>query len=172
MAADGFGAVLDLSSLTTFTANETSSFADTLTVLAENSGKVDMSSVTNLSHERPIANQARPSMGEVDLSSLQSVTGATFFTVDAESTLKLGNFTVTGNTTFNINDATSIVQVAGSLLLDAPAVFNVATAGGVSIGGNFSFASQDETTFNMEDGILKMVGAGTFGSPQLPRSGR
>lgn len=166
LQADGTGSLLDLSTLQSLALNDVSGGVDTLTIAARNSGKVDLSGVTNLSTNDQVQVLAT-SQGEVDLTSLQSVTGTVFFDVDAESTLKLGNFTVTGNTTFNINDATSVVEVAGSLLLDAPAVFNVATAGGVSVGGNFSFASQNEAAFNMDDGILKMLGVGSFVSPQF-----
>jgi len=98
---------------------------------------------------------------------LQAVgAGAYEFRVEAEGTLLLGDFTVTNNATFTINDATSVVDVAGSLLLDGPSVFDVATGGGVRVGGNFSFATQAETAFGCDDGILAMAGAGTWAAPQ------
>jgi len=168
-SAQGVGTLLDLANLQTIDSYVNPYPVQIRTLSATDGGVVDLSSVTTLkggSGDDWL--QVRVgSSGMIDLSALQSVSvGNVRFDVDAEGTLKLGDFTVTGNTTFNINDVTSTVQVAGSLLLDSPSHFNVATGGGISVGGNFSFATTDETAYQSSSGILTMTGMGTFGSPQ------
>ena len=170
MSAAGPGTLLDLSGLEAIDGYSDYYPAHVRTISASDGGKIDLSGVTSL---RGGAGDDKlrisvSSSGVIDLSSLQSVpVGTAVFDVEAEGTLKLGNFTVTGNSTFNINDVTSVVDVAGSLLLDSVAVFKVATGGGLSVGGNFSFATQNETAFTTSSGILAFDGAGTFGSPQF-----
>ena len=167
LQADGNGSVLDLSSLSQLTINDQYAYGvRTYTVLASAGGKVDLSNVDTVSTNDKILVHAQ-SQSTIDLSSLQAVGGGVYeFRVEAEGTLLLGDFTVTNSTTFNINDVTSNVVIGGSLLLDSPAAFNVATGGGVSVAGNFSFAITDETAFQSDDGILTMNGTGTFGNPQ------
>jgi hypothetical protein len=168
LQADGNGSVLDLSSLSQLTINDQYIYdVRTYTVLASAGGKVDLSNVDTVSTNDKILFHVQ-SQSTVDLSSLQAVGAGQYeFRVEAEGTLLLGDFTVTNNTTFNINDVTSNVVIGGSLLLDSPAAFNVATGGGVSVAGNFSFAITDETAFQSDDGILTMNGTGTFGNPQF-----
>ena len=164
--AEGAGSSINLSSLTSLSLNDNTSYTDTLTVRAGAGGKVDLSGVDTVSTNDKILFHVQ-SQSEIDLSSLQAVGGGQYeFRVEAEGTLKLGDFTVTNNSAFNINDATSVVNIGGSLLLDNPSTFNVATGGGVSVAGNFSFATTSETAFQSDDGILTMNGSGTFASPQ------
>jgi len=167
LQADGAGSVLDLSSVTQVALNETTSFVDTLSIVASAGGTVLLPNVDTLSINDALLVHAQ-SQSTIDLSSLQAVGGGRYeFRVEAEGTLLLGDFTVTNDTTFNINDVTSTVVVNGSLLLDSPAAFNVATGGGLRVAENFSFAITDETAFQSDDGILTMNGSGTFGDPQF-----
>jgi len=167
LQADGAGSVIDLSSVTQATLNETTSFVDTLSIVASAGGQVLMPNVDTLSTNNRLVFHAQ-GQSTIDLSSLQAVGAGQYeFRVDAEGTLLLGDFTVTNDTTFNINDVTSTVVVNGSLLLDNPAAFNVATGGGLSVAENFSFAITEETAFQSDDGILTMNGSGTFGDPQF-----
>ena len=169
-SAQGANTSLDLSALQIIDSAVNHSYAQTRTIQAAEGGRIDLSAVDTLNGGTgdDWLRILVESSGQIDLSALQSVSvGNVVFDIEAEGSLKLGDFTVTGNTTFNINDATSDVDVAGSLLLDALSKFNVATAGGISVGGNFSFATQDETAFNSSSGILAMDGAGTFVNPQF-----
>ncbi|MBN2378107.1 MAG: PEP-CTERM sorting domain-containing protein [Sedimentisphaerales bacterium] len=169
-SAQGASTSLDLSALQSIDSAVNHTFAQTRTIHASEGGFIDLSAVDTLQGGTgdDWLRILVESSGQIDLSALQSVSvGNVIFDIEAEGSLKLGDFTVTGNTTFNINDATSGVDVAGSLLLDALAEFNVATAGGISVGGNFSFATQAETAFSSAAGILAMDGAGTFVNPQF-----
>ena len=166
LEADGADSVLDLSALQSLVADDDTHGTDTLTVRAEAGGRVDLSNLDSVSTNNRMLFHVQ-SQSEIDLSSLQAVgSGQYEFRVEAEGKLSLGDFTVTNASEFNINDATSVVDVAGSLLLDNPSVFDVATGGGVSVGGNFSFATEDEAAFQIDDGVLAMEGAGSFASPQ------
>ncbi len=169
-SAQGPGTVLDLSALESIDSHIDHGGSPTRTISASDSATIDLSAVATLRGGR-VNDTLRIHVGSsaaIDLSALESVsTGNVKFDVDAEGTLRLGDFTVTGNTTFNINDLTSTVEVSGSLLLDSPSVFNVATGGGLSVGGHFSFVTTDETAFNASEGIVRMDGAGTFASPQF-----
>lgn len=166
LQADGAGSVLDLSSLSQIALDESTSFGDTLSIVASAGGAVLMPNVDTVSTNDGLLFHVR-SQSTIDLSSLQAVGGGRYeFRVEAEGTLLLGDFTVTNDTTFNIDDATSNVVVSGSLLLDGPAEFNVATGGGLAVAGNFSFAGDDEAAFQSSSGVLTMNGSGSFGDPQ------
>ena len=172
--AAGAGTSLDLSGLQSIDSASNYSAAQIRTIEALDGALLDLSGVNTLKGGTG-DDTLRVHVGSsatVDLSALQSViTGTVVFDVEAEGTLKLGPFTVTGNTTFNINDATSVVDVSGSLLLDDNAAFNVATGGGISVGGNFTFSTQDETKYVSASGRLQMDGAGTHASPQFMEVG-
>lgn len=173
MSVDGVGSLLDLSTLVTWQVDNLGG-TPARTVVAQSGGKIDLSglqTIANTSGDDDITFRAT-SQGEIDLSSLQTVDapnagGDVIFDIDAEGTLKLGNLTVTRNTIINVNDSTSVLDVAGSLLLDADAVFNIATGGGASIGGNYSFSTTAETSVNTSTGGLRFNGTGTFASPQF-----
>ncbi|MBN2132683.1 MAG: PEP-CTERM sorting domain-containing protein, partial [Sedimentisphaerales bacterium] len=169
-SAQGTNTLLDLSSLLSINSEVNHTFAKTRTIYAAEHATIDLSSVNSLRGGTG-DDKLRilvESSGLIDLSSLQSVSaGNVVFDIEAEGSLMLGDFTVTGNTIFNINDVTSSVDVSGSLLLDGGSQFNVATAGGISVGGNFSFAMQSETAFTSATGTLTLDGAGTFVSPQF-----
>ncbi len=168
ISVDGIGTLLDLSTVATWTQANLGGDPDR-TVVAQSGGKIDLSGLQTITVDasNEILTFRATSSGLIDLSSLQTANGPVVFDVDAESTIKLGDFTVTPNVTINVNDVTSTLMVNGSLLLDPSAVINVATGGGFSVGGNYAFETMIEANADLSEGALTMNGSGTAANPQF-----
>jgi hypothetical protein len=169
ISVDGNGTLLDLSSVAAWTqVNYGGTFHRT--VLAQSMGKIDLSgvqTVTNNSPDDQLRFTATSGGDHRPVRACRPPPGAVVFNIDAQSSLKLGDFTVTPNVTININDVTSSLDVAGSLLLDTGAVINVATGGAFSVGGNYAFSTTTEANADLSEGGLNMDGSGSFAAPQF-----
>ncbi|HUS47152.1 MAG TPA: PEP-CTERM sorting domain-containing protein [Phycisphaerae bacterium] len=162
--------VLDLSTVGTVNSAYNFSYARTRTIQAVDGGVIDLSGATTVRGATgdDLLRFRAASNGLIDLSGLQSITsGIVAFVIEAEGAIKVGDFTVTGDLTIDIQDVSSTFEVNGSLLLDAAATMHVASGGGFNVSENFSFATTTEADFVVDEGILLMNGAGTYGSPQF-----
>ncbi len=169
-AATGVGSVLDLSSLQSINAGFNDGRNYNLTrqrIEATTGGVVDLSGVESITgpyQPDDYLDININSGGLVDLSGLQVVTsantGRTSFNVQSEGTLLLGDLTVTNKVSISLADATTLVDVSGSLLLDSGSSFTAGSAAEVSIGGNFSFQYTSESDLSAQSAVMHFDGSG------------
>lgn len=165
--SSGTGSILDLSSLQSLNAGFDDGWSGGTHqhIVAEAGGHIDFSGVDTITSPKRGEDWLRIYLngGSIDLSSLGLITsagsGPTLISVNSEGTLQLGNLTVTNLMTMSLADATSTVDVAGSLLLKSSATFTVGSGSQVTLGGNFSFRTTDENKFNAQTGIFQFDGA-------------
>ena len=165
--SSGTGSNLDLSSLGSINAGFDDGWPGPTHqhIVAEAGGHIDLSGVDTITSSARAEDWLRIYLngGSIDLSSLASITpagnGPTLIAVNSEGALQLGDLTVTNHMTMSLADATSTVDVAGSLLLKSSATFTAAAGAHVTIGDNFSFRTTDETRFSAQTGIFQFDGA-------------
>ena len=168
LVADGPGSVADLSSLTSMALSENTGWADTLSVVARNSGTIDLSQLSSvgIAGSEDVLRFLIQSGGHINMPSLQTASGKVSVVIEAEGSLSVGDLTVTPNLAISVADVTSTFDVNGSLLLDAGASLAIGTGGGATVSGNYSFGTTNEAAIAFSSGILKMDGAGTALTPQ------
>ena len=141
------GTILDLSSIEIYNSqfNDGNGTVRAHTVSASNGGHVDFRGLTSIitpaRAEDRIDLEAQ-SGGSIDLTALQHISGVgqARFVIDSESSITVGDLTVTNNLGISVNDPTSVFDVDGSLLLDSGATVGVAT--GVLL---YFFEPEDES---------------------------
>ncbi len=166
-SAQQAGSLLNLSSIQSWDASwndNQSSWTTVQKVEASDGGVVDLSGLQTLL--TPNRGEDRidfvvSSGGTIDLSELSTVsgTGQARLTINSGGTMRLGNLLQSGNLRINVSDTTSLLDVAGTLDLQA-GTFAVGNGGAVEIGDRFSFSYTNESNFAADAGILRLDGAG------------
>lgn len=163
LSAQGSGSTLDLSSIQTLTNNVNGTFQLTRTIEATAGGYVDLSSLETLlgaTGDDTLRIRAA-SNGVVNLASLQQITtGKVRFDVESEGRMILGDLTITSNLDVALTDATSTLEVNGSLLLDSGATLTVGQASRVNVKENFSLEMTDPGSFVADTGVFVFDGLG------------
>jgi hypothetical protein len=172
-SADGVGTVVDLSSIQTYNGgfNDNSTAGRVQTVRAMNQAHIDLSSLASIIG--PARGEDRidfraESGGSIDMTSLQNVTGGgqVRFNIGSQSSITVGDLTVTNSLSLTVSDVTSVFDVNGSLLLAPNADVTVGGGGGFSVAGNYAFETTSETALDLSGGFLTMDGAGVFNDRQ------
>ena len=136
-------------------------------VIAKNNSMIDLSSVTTITGEL-VNSDSRydtwlrfrmESGGNIDLSSVASISGRTWFDVGEQGHLKLGNLAITANSRFEMRHISSTVDVAGSLFLSSTSQFVMAPGATIQVGGDFLFQHTDETKLDFDIGVLHLNGS-------------
>ncbi len=166
--ASGAGTILDLSSLESVNAgfNDNNGGASFQYIKAEAGGTLDLSSVDAIIAPYQSADWLHLNVnsgGTLDLSSLQSITpayqGNTSISVQTEGTLLLGALTVTDRMTMSLGANDTTVDVAGSLRLNANAIFTGGSGAQLTIGDNFAFNTTAEANFSAQSAIFQFDGS-------------
>lgn len=163
LSAQGSGSILDLSSIETLSNNVNGTFQLTRTIEATAGGYLDLSgleTVLGATGDDTLRFRAA-SNGVVNLASLQQITtGNVRFDVESEGRMILGDLTITSNLDVALTDATSTLEVNGSLLLDSGATLSVGQASRVNIRENFSLQLTDPGSFVADTGVFVFDGVG------------
>ena len=168
----GTGSLLDLQSLTQLALTQTAGSARTLTVHAADGGTIDLRNVTtagmlgNHSGDRLafLVEGGVNGNGNIRLDSLQ--TGSQLkFDVRAGGVATMGDFVADGRVNITVVGPTfpspaGILQSNGSLVLDATSTLVLQGGGQLRVAGNLSFATQTESNFSTEAGLVQMNGSG------------
>jgi hypothetical protein len=165
-SADGAGTVLDLSSLQSINAgwNDNNGGAYVHTITATAGGLLDLSGVQTIT--APYRTEDRldviaESGAIIDLSALQAAqsagTGHARFVVGGAAMMLFGDLTVSGLMDVALTDITSVLDVAGNLLLDS-GTFSVTAGAQVTVGKNFAFRYTTEANMDVQSGIVQLVG--------------
>jgi hypothetical protein len=164
-SASGAGTVFDLSSLQSINAGwNYGSGTQVNTINATAGAALDLSGVRTIT--APCENNDRldivvDSGATIDLSALQVVQSAclghTKFVVGGGASMLFGDLTVSGLMDVALTDITSVLDVAGNLLLDS-GTFNVTAGAQVTVGKNFTFRYTTEANMDAQSGIVQLVG--------------
>ncbi len=164
LSADGAGSLLDLSGVQTFTSNSYgSNTAYLFSVVASNSGTIDLSKVSSVSGAIQTDDYLRFRMetgGTINLSKLRSTSNRVWFDVAEQGVLELGDLAVTANALFQMEHISSQVHVHGSLFLAPTSQFLMASGAKIDVAGDFLFQNTDETKLQFDVGVLHMNGSG------------
>ncbi|MHB1034093.1 MAG: PEP-CTERM sorting domain-containing protein, partial [Pirellulales bacterium] len=166
LQATGSGSVLDLSSVQSINAgfDDGRSYDYNIhRISAKLGGTINLSGVTTV--VGPVRSEDGldffvASGGTIDLSHLQGVSRNVRFDIQTDGKLILGNIAVSNNTTFNVANITSSLDVTGSLFLDATSQLAVAAGAEVHVGDDLWFAYTDENRLGLASSILHMNGSG------------
>lgn len=157
---DGTGSELDLSSLISFVANDNTSFSDTLTVLASNNGKVDLSSVTTAStNDDNVLQFKAETGGTIDLSKLVSTQNVRY-QVESGGMIHSGDVQAADNTVIVVTDLGSVLDFSGDLKMGSAATANVSTGAELHVGGDFSHEQTTEANVDLDAAVVRLDGAG------------
>ncbi|MBN2021931.1 MAG: hypothetical protein JW809_03990 [Pirellulales bacterium] len=165
-SADGAGSLLDLSGMQSLSIAGAYGHNAVFNydVSATNGGTIDLSglqSATGASTGNDDWLRFRvESGGSIDLGGLRSLAGRTRFEVGGEGTLELGDLPISGTTYLSVNHPDAHVNVHGSLYLEQTGQLTLASGAGITIEGDFLFALTDEAKLATSAGSLHMAGAG------------
>ncbi|MCO6042323.1 hypothetical protein NG895_00245 [Aeoliella sp. ICT_H6.2] len=146
--SNGPGSDLDLSSLTSLTVNENTSFEDVITVRAADGGLIDLSNVTSIQANDLLELEIQTS-GHIDLSALTS-TQRVLFDIDV-TTYTTPVLATAANTRYEVGPAATLdlpmllQQDGGNITLSADATLNAPSLTHLN---NTTFTAETNATFN------------------------
>jgi hypothetical protein len=163
----GSGSVLDLSSIQSWNAGFDQGYGgvNVHRVTASNQGVVNLSGLTTLT--TPARGEDRIDFvvstgGRVDLSSLQTISGAgqARFTIGSSGRIDFGDLVAAGNTRIELQDLSSRFTTAGNLFLGSSAVLTTVPLSRLEIGDSFLYTTTAEASIEVSQAIVQMKGIG------------
>lgn len=159
-ASDGQGSRIDMAGTTSYVINGNFGGSQVHQIRATNGGAIDLSGMSSVSVNAEAQDRLEfvaQSGGLIDLTALQSISGATptRFSASGGGTIHLGDVTVGQNVQFVVSDVTSTIDFAGSLLMNGGTA-SFASGSTLAIGNHFSHALTEETAFAASSAILLM----------------
>ena len=160
-SADGAGALLNLSSIETYTDNADHGGSPVRTIAARNGGTVDLSGVTRVVGGRwgDFLEFRAETGGTIDLSSLTSESENTRFVVASGGTMRMGDL-LDVNPDITVTGAESVLDVNGSVLLGPDTTLTVNEAGEMHVSGSYRFQQQTESSLNLDSAVVRLDGTG------------
>ena len=157
MQATGPGAVLDLSSLTSFIANEASSFDDPLTVRATDQALIDLSAVATTSSDDRLRFVADGG-GQIDLSASQSASRIDF-AVASGGSIVVGAVSSGDSVNISVTDANSSFTARGNVLIDSASTLSVSNGGEAVFEGDYRFEQTVESNVALDAAVVRFEGS-------------
>ena len=158
LEADGNGSSLDLSTLQSMVANDTTTGTDTLTVRASNGGAIDLSSLASAASNNILALQA-VSGGHIDLAGLRSANGVAL-RAESGGTIDAGRIKPGDDVDLSVTDLNSTIDFAGSVLLGPTSTATVSNGGELSLVESFRFEATSESNLQLDAAIVRLKGTG------------
>ena len=156
LSADGTGSLLNLSHVANFNGGAMDTATSPMTSRPTNNGLVDLSGVTNITGAAPpwsgVTNWLQfsaASGGSVNLSSLDSVSGRTQFTVGSSGKILLGQVVTNDTTSLSVTDPTGNLAFT-TLSMGSNSSLSVAPGATVTMYGSLFFSQSTASLVDLD----------------------